>query len=209
MFKRHEVKLISNPTCNREVTDLESSDFKYYDKDGFELNMAERKFYAAVNYPLINCLNHVCWQEPWFTLEDNKSGLILDHAMFLCRASYSDEALKQLHVLKEQIPTASYLIKTRSKWGYDFALDAVRDGETFEVIHVEYDNLDYERFANSFISFEYMVRHTDWSDAADRIWAQRDQWEVLTGFEQNNWKAKYLIGWSKAEYTEKSLKESK
>ena len=209
MFKRQDITLLSNPSCSKEVADLDVSDFKYYDKDGFELNVAERKFYSAMKYPLVDCLNHICWQEPWFTLEDNNKGLILDHCMFLSRASYIDAALRQLSILKETVPLASYLIKTRTKWGFDFALDAVRDGEVFEVLHIEYDHLDYEKFTNSFLSFDYTVRHTDWSDAADKIWAQRQVWQNLTGFEQNNWKAKYLIGWGKAEYTEKSLKETK
>jgi hypothetical protein len=207
MFKRQEIRLTSNPACNNPVEDLTSDDFRYYDKDGFELNIAERKFYSANNLPLIDCLNHICWQQPWFLLEHNNSGLILDHCMFLCRANYEGAARQQLEKLSQEIPLARYLLNTRVKWGYDFALDAVRGNEPFEVLHVEYDNLDYERFTNNFISFDYLIRHTDWNDAADRIWQQRDQWQHLVGFEQNNWKAKYLVGWNKAEHTEKSVKE--
>lgn len=207
MFKRQEIRLTSNPACYNPVTDLSTEDFLYYDKDGFELNIAERKFYSASKLPLIDCLNHICWQQPWFLLENNNSGLILDHCMFLCRAIYEGAARQQLEKISKEIPRARYLLNTRVKWGYDFALDAVRDNEPFEVLHVEYDHLDYERFTSNFISFDYLVRHTDWADAADSIWAQRDQWQHLIGFEQNNWKAKYLIGWNKAEHTEKSVKE--
>ena len=206
MFKRHDVTIMSNPVCLNAVVDINQQDFQYYDKDGFELNLAEQKFYAAMGYP-INChiLNHTCWQEPWFELESDELGLILDHSMFLCRCNYAGDALSQLEKLKNLIPTADYLSKTKPKWGFDFALDAVNEGTIFEVLHVEFDHRNFEQFRNHMISFEWMVRHTDWSDAANRIWNHRDQWQYLKGFAQNDWKAEYLLGWRKCEYTEKAV----
>lgn len=205
MFKRLDILLMSNPVCSKAVNNLEQDNFSYYDKDGFELNIAEQKFYSAMNYPINHpILNHTCWQQPWFKLEDNISDLILDHSMFLCRCNYADQALSQLTQIKKQVPLADYLIRTKAKWGYDFALDAVRDDQVFEVLHVEYDHRDYDVFSDSMLRFDYHVRHTDWKDAATRVWQQRHLWEGLTGFEQNHWKAKFLLGWSKSEYTEKA-----
>ena len=206
MFRRHNVTLLSNPSCEYTVDHLSTSDFQYYDKDGFELNLAEQKFYRAmdfpINYPL---LNHTCWQQPWFELERNDLDLILDHSMFLCRCSYERDAAEQLKKLKDSVPFADYLLRTKRKWGYDFALDAVREGTTFEVIHVEYDHNDFDYFRNHMLNFEWIVRHTDWQNAADRIWSQRDKWQHLKGFDQNHWKADYLLGWNKSEYTEKAV----
>lgn len=206
MFKRHDVNVRSNPACTKLVEGLDSQDFSYYDKDGFELNQAERKFYHAMNFPINHpILNHCCWQEPWFELMHYKDELILDHSMFLCRCNYEEAALEQLKEFKNHTPYADLLIKTRVKWGFDFALDAVHNGEIFEVIHIEYDHYDYERFRNRMLHFDHIVRHTDWRDAANNVWQNRHQWQHLQGFDQNNWKAKYLIGWTKAEYTEKSI----
>lgn len=207
MFRRRDVTLMSNPVCTRSVENLNPEDFQFYDKDGFELNIAERKFYAAMGYPIDHpILNHHCWQEPWFELEKNVVNLILDHSMFLCRCNYEKEAENQLNGLKKVFPTAGYLLRSRRKWGFDFALDAVSDdGTVFEVLHVEYDNYEFENFKNRMIMFEWTVRHTDWDDAAKRIWSQRDSWQHLQGFDQNNWKARYLIGWTKAEFTEKTV----
>ena len=206
MFKRHEVTIMSNPVCQNAVDDINLEDFCYYDKDGFELNLAEQKFYRAMGFPIhYPLLNHTCWQEPWFELESTVEDLILDHSMFLCRAAYSGQAQSQLEKLKHKNPQADYLLRTRIKWGYDFALDAVRDGHTFEVLHVEYDHTEFNHFRSRMIQFDWKVRHTDWQDAADRVWSQRDQWQHLKGFDQNHWKAEYLLGWSKAEYTEKSV----
>ena len=207
MFKRHQVTLMSNPSCFKPISDINENDFRYYDKDGFELNLAEQKFYSAMNFPIDEpILNHRCWQEPWFELEKDTVNLILDHSMFLCRCDYNGAASEQLRQLKEQYPLADLLLRSKRKWGFDFALDAVaEDGTVFEVLHVEYDHNDYEYFKNRMIEFEWTVRHTDWCDAAVRIWNQRDQWQNLKGFDQNHWKANYLIGWHKSEFTEKSI----
>lgn len=209
MFKRFDVTILSNPVCNKSVDNLEQQDFSYYDKDGFELNIAEQKFYSAMKYPIQhNILNHRCWQEPWFELDDknNKSSLVLDHSMILHRCQYFGEALEQLTEIKKVTPTADYLMKTQAKWGFDFALDAVsEDGTTFEVLHIEYDSTDYETFKNHMISMEFEIRHKDWNDCARRVWQERDKWQYLKGFKQNDWKAEFLLGWSKAEYTEKAV----
>jgi hypothetical protein len=196
---------MSNPVCIISA-DVDGQDFRYYDKDGFELNKAEQKYYKANDLPVIDCLNHLCWQEPWFELESRVENLILDHSMFLCRASYEDAAREQLLKLKSSIPAADLLLRTKQKWGFDFALDAVSpDGTVYEVLHVEYDHYDYDRFKEEIILFDYKIRHTDWQDSAMLIWHKRDEWQNLKGYEQNHWKSRYLIGWDKAEYTEKSL----
>lgn len=197
---------MSNPSCYQAVDNIETKDFQYYDKDGFELNLAEQKYYAAMKYPIHHpILNHTCWQEPWFELEQLNQDLILDHSMFLCRCGYNGAANEQLQQLKKQTPLADYLLNTKTKWGFDFALDAVRNDTMFEVLHVEFDHNSYETFHNRMIQFDWTVRHTDWYDAADRVWAQRDQWQQLKGFDQNHWKAEYLLGWKKSEYTEKAV----
>lgn len=207
MFRRHQVTLMSNPCCDKFAEGLVAEDFCYYDKDGFELNQAEQKFYRSMNFPIDSqILNHACWQEPWFELEHHDDNLILDHSMFLCRCNYEREAEEQLKILKQTVPLADFLLKTRRKWGFDFALDAVADdGTAYEVLHVEYDNCDYDTFKNRMINFEWTVRHTDWKDVASKVWDSRDQWGNLQGFAQNDWKAKYILGWNKSEYTEKTV----
>ena len=126
--------------------------------------------------------------------------------MFLCRAAYAGEALNQLGFLKSTIPTADLLIRTKQKWGFDFALDAIsEDGTVYEVLHVEYDNYDYQTFVEKMQWFDFVVRHTDWVDSAKKVWLHKKDWQNLRGFEQNHWKSQFLLGWSQAEYTEKSI----
>lgn len=206
MFKRLNVTLVGNPVCTQAVDTLLPEDFQYYDKDGFELNQAEQKFYRAMKHPVEGAiLNHSCYQEPWYFVNDDT--LILDHAMVMHRCSYHGDALEQLQSLASTSPQATYLINTKPKWGFDFALDAVDpDGNVYEVLHVEYDHRNFQVFRDRMLAFEITARHTDWKDAANSIHANKSQWENLKGFAQNHWKAKFLLGWELAEYTEKTTK---
>lgn len=207
MLKRSDVHIVSNPTCSEPLFEIIQDDFKFYDKDGFELNKAEQKFYNLMHHPINEpILNHSCWQETWFNLEDTDSVLILDHCMILHRCNYSGHAEYQLNKIKKDIAGASWLLNTKQKWGFDFALDALDpDGNTYEVLHVEYDSLDYDEFTKQMINFDFIIRHTDWFDAAIKINQHKDEWINLKSWEQNNWKSNFLIGWKKSEYTEKSL----
>lgn len=206
MFRRLDYNLHSDPVCSEPAENLTPEDFRYYDKDGFELCLAEQKYYQASGHVLNDCLNHLCCQQPWFQLIPGTAGLILDHALILHRCRYDGAARDQLRNFQAQMPQADWLLNTQAKWGFDFALDAVSEGGTmFEVLHIEYDHRDYHRFQDRLLVLEYQIRHTDWLHAAAQIWTKRESWQSLTGFEQNHWKAQFLLGWTKAEYTEKSL----
>lgn len=203
MLKRLDVQTLSHPVCYKPINFINLKDFLYYDKDGFELNQAEQNYYYKMNYPLNSCLNHMCFQQNWFISEIKD--IIIDHCLILHRCRYEDEALEQLNYLSKTIPQASLLANTRAKWGFDFALDSIdSEGNVFEVLHVEYDDYNYFKFNEKMISFDFKIRHTDWIDAASKIIQHKEEWANLKGFEQNHWKAKFLIGWNKAEYTEKS-----
>ena len=206
MFKRLDPYIISKAVCVNPVDGLTADDFQYFDIDGFELNKAEQKFYAAMNFPIhYPILNHVCWQVPWYECEiDN--GLYLDHAMLLQRCNYSGHAREQLEQLSHSIPQAQALLQVKQKWGYDFDLNAISpDGTIYEVLHVENDSTDYDRFSERKLVFEQTVKHTDWVDVAQQIWKHRDEWQHLKGFDQNHWKANFVLGWDKSEYLEKTI----
>lgn len=203
MLTVNPYSLYRDPCCTLAADNLVASDFFYYDKDGFELNLAERKYYQKQGIALHDCLNHICNQMPWFAIDSGE--LIIDHSIVLHRASYAGSAVDQLEQLKANIPFARYLINTKQKWGFDFALDACIDDQLFEVIHIEYDDRSYERFVDHLGSIEQTLLKIDWADAARMILSKKDQWQELAGYEQNHWKSNYLIGWNKAEYTEKAV----
>lgn len=208
MFKRFDVFAKSDPFCRNTVDEIVKEDFRYFDKDGFELNIAEQKFYSAMGYPIHNrILNHCCWQETWFELESKTQGLLLDHCMLLHRCGYSGNAKDQLEQLSESIPEAKLLLQIKPKWGFDFDLNGIApDGTIFEILHVEFDTRNYDHFCNRVIMFDYTIRHTNWHRVRDDVWSKREEWQDLKGFDQNHWKAKFVLGWDRAESIEKSIK---
>ena len=206
MFTRINVPLVQDPKCTQALTFTPNKqDFRYYDKDGFELCQAELKYYELEGHPVDQpILNHRLWQEEWLTIDH--PSLHLDHAMILHRCSYEDEAQEQLFKLKRTIPQADLLLRTKQQWGYDFDLDAIGpNGEIFEVLHIEMDFNDFNNFEAKLYDFEDRLDQIDWEHAAERIWSMKDQWQHLKGFSQNDWKAKYLLGQEKSEYTEKAV----
>lgn len=196
-----DVMLPRDAVCNQLVSNLIATDFLYYDKDGFELNKAEQKYYEAMGYPVdTTILNHCCWQQNWIVSDTE----LIDHSIVLCRCHYTGDARNQLKQLIKIYPFADYLLQTKAQWGLDFSLDAVRDQTTFEVIHCEIDNRDYDQFCEEKSILERTLVNMDWGDAATRVWNNKSEWIHLKGFDQNHWKAKYLLGWNKAERIEKS-----
>jgi hypothetical protein len=203
MFQSCNVQMIELPVCDK-IAQVKGTDFLYYDKDGFELNVAEQKYYRAKGYPINDTLNHKCWQEDWFTIQSQS--LMFDHCMILHRCSYGGEAREQLMSKASVSPRAQLLLQTRAKWGYDFALDCVSPtGEIYEVIHVEQDSTDFSDFMERKNRFEQIVLSLDWNNVALRVWQNKHEWMHLKGFEQNNWKSKFILGWEKAESIEKCV----
>lgn len=184
---------------------LDTKNVWYYDKDGFELTKLEQEFYKVSGFGIFlnDCLNHCCWQEPWFELSDNN--FILDHSLVLHRCSFTGDARQQLLESVKKVPRLSYLLKSLSKWGLDFNLDYIdNEGKLTEVIHIEVDMKNYHDFLQRKEELENFVLSTDWKHVYKFLDLNRNKWECLVGFEQNDWKARQL-GFKKAEITHKAI----
>lgn len=204
MLYRNSATVRRDLVCDRLCLDLHREDFLYYDKDGFELNRAEQKYYRIMGFKLDQCLNHNAYTKNWYVSQDPK--LIVDHSLILYRCEYVGDARKQLAVLKPCVPQASLLEQTRAKWGFDFALDSTDSkNNIYEVLHIEYDTNFFDKFEQELNTVQEKIDSIDWLDAAERILTHRGQWQTLRGFEQNNWKARYLLNWTRAEFTEKTI----
>jgi len=204
MLCSESVQLRENLICDRLCLDLHKRDFAYYDKDGFELNLAEQKYYRIMGHKLAHCLNHETFAYTWYTSSDPR--LIIDHSLILYRCEYRGDARRQLECLKPCVPQASLLLNSQPKWGFDFALDSIdSNGDVYEVLHIEYDNKNFAAFEQELNTIQERIDQIDWLDAAATILQQRNQWQSLTGFEQNDWKARRLLGWRRAESTQKTI----
>lgn len=198
--------LDSDPNITEKIDEssLYREGFNFYDKDGFELCIAEQAYYRHNKIELDPCLNHMCCQQKW--LEIGQPSIFLDHAIILHRFKYEEEAKSQLLKMQKTIPQAGWLLQTKQKWGFDIAIDSCSDYDImYEVLHIEYDSYNFDQFLEKKEYTHEQIVRTDWRQAALQIWAHKDEWIHLKGFQQNHWKAKYLFNWNLAEYTEKSV----
>ncbi len=192
-----------NITCTQSA-DLKAADFRWYDKDGFELCSAEKKLYSAMNFPLTECLYHLCWQDPWMDIKH--PNLMLDHCMLLHRCDFADAAENEIVNLIPENPKAQLLLKSKKKWGFDFALDYIDESNNiWEVVHIEWDSYNFNEILDMKESIQEKILSLDWESISKHIIARESEWSILEGFKQNDWKAREIFGWTFAERTLKSL----
>ena len=175
---------------------------RYFDNDGFELSELEKEYYKANNVILNNCLNHLADQQDWFKCEDNN--FFIDHSILVQRWQFVDKAREQISCKKTELPLLNKYLKLVPKWGIDFALEYYRDDIALEVIHIELDYRDYDSAVVGKRYVEEMILDTDWQHFVESLLNNKDQWQYLTGMEQNDWKAVHW-GLQKAEKTYKAF----
>jgi hypothetical protein len=143
-----------------------------FDREGYELLPIEQEYYKANGITLHreDVLAHESGQTqawfarscPWITQVQKHPNLYLDHAIVVSRPSFEGEALKQLKHQAQYRPELLKLINTRAKWGHDFCLDWIDEHSVTEVIHWEWDFLDFNDFQNHRLQMENLIQNTNW-----------------------------------------------
>ncbi len=162
-----------------------------FDTNGYDLTELEQD-YAEVNTPVSAHRYKKALKYDWFKSEVSIEGAHINHALLFERKSYSGDALMQLKNWSNQLPLVNKLIKIRSKWGIDLAIDYVdKDGDAFEVFHYEWDDFDFEKVLEMKENIEQFALRTDWDDAARQLIKRRSEWASLPFFEQSDWKCNF------------------
>lgn len=203
---------VFNPhiTCTKRVPDvvdgvssIDDEDWTWFDKDGFELSVAEQKFYREMGFPLTSCLYNNAYHVPWFKDVGMVDGIRVDHSVLIHRANFKDDALAQ--ILENPVPVAQWLAVANRKWGLDLAIDHhMPEQPPIEVLHIEVDSYDFRDIVSLQKELEAWVAKQDWLVHAEMVRRMEDTWRPLEGYAQNDWKAKRILGWDKAEYTLKA-----
>jgi hypothetical protein len=171
-----------------------ASDLDLFDQNGYDLTELEKHF-ASSN--IAGADSHRCHRtalkQPWFTQGVTVEGAHLNHSLLFERKGYSGAALEQLKHWANKLPLVNKVIALRPKWGLDFSMDYVdRQGNTFEILHWEYDGFDYDEIDTVRRIIEPVLQDIDWQDAGQQILAHKEQWHHLDFFAQSNWKCDYF-----------------
>lgn len=191
-------KFDSNPYWTKPIKDAyffpRPSQVDLFDQNGYDLTYLEQVF-ASFNNGLVleHRAHRAAIKRPWFKQAMKLEGGILNHSLLFERKGYQDEALAQIKFWAIKYPILHKVASIRPKWGLDFSIDYVdRQGNTFEILHWEYDGFAYEEIQAVKQEVEPILDSIDWDDAGKQILAKKSQWHHLGFFEQSDWKCNYF-----------------
>jgi hypothetical protein len=170
-------------------------DLDLFDQNGYDLTMLEQKFALVNDTEIHKHRNHrTAIKMPWF-VESTESieGPHLNHSLLFERKSYAGLARQQLEAWAVELPLLYKILAMRPKWGLDFSMDyADRAGNSFEILHWEYDGFSYEEIEDIRAKIEPILSSIDWVDAAQSMLASKAEWHHLDFFAQSDWKCNYF-----------------
>ena len=170
-------------------------DLDLFDQNGYDLTVLEQKF-ALVNDTQIHShrSHRTAIKNPWFVESvECIEGPHLNHSLLFERKGYAGTAKEQLETWATELPLLYKILAMRPKWGLDFSVDyADRAGNSFEVLHWEYDGFSYEEIEDVRAKIEPILLAIDWVDAAQCILASKAEWHHLDFFAQSDWKCNYF-----------------
>jgi hypothetical protein len=170
-------------------------DLDLFDQNGYDLTVLEQKFALANDTEILNHRSHrTAIKMPWFVESTERiEGPHLNHSLLFERKGYAGEARQQLEAWAVELPLLHKILAMRPKWGLDFSIDyADRAGNSFEVLHWEYDGFSYEEIEDVRTKIEPKLSGIDWDDAAQSILANKSEWHHLDFFAQSDWKCNYF-----------------
>ena len=167
-----------------------------FDQNGYRLTELEQ-YYAIANHSETQAHRHeIVLRKDWLYLPSQSlpfDGPHLNHAFLFERKGYSGEALSQLKFHAKTNFLLHKLINIRPKWGIDFSLDYTdQSGNSFEVLHYEYDGFDYDEISDKKKTCEDVFLNTDWDFSAQYLLNHKSQWHHLDFFAQSAWKCNYF-----------------
>ncbi len=169
-------------------------DLALFDQNGYDLTELE-KHYASSNCagPDSHRCHRTALKLPWFVQDYAIEGPVLNHSLLFERKAYTGQALEQLKMWARDLLLIHKLLAMRPKWGLDFSMDYVdRAGNSFEVLHWEWDSFNYEEVLKVKEYVELKLSSIDWNDAAAQILFRKDEWHSLDFFAQSDWKCNYF-----------------
>jgi hypothetical protein len=92
--------------------------------------------------------------------------------------------------MSKQYPKLQKMINIKPKYGLDFAIDWIDDGQIIEMFHIELDSRDYDMFIDTVKKLQVFIEATDWSSKGEELVSQKSEWMKLDEYEQAVYKAR-------------------
>lgn len=180
------------PVVVEEALPYETPDL--FDQNGYDLCLVEKMFCSANDGSYQSHRRHrAAIRQTWMTQPYKIEGAVLNHALLFERKGYTGRALEQLHRWAKIYPAYYRLINIKPKWGLDFSMDYYdREGNTFEVLHWEYDGFDFNEIQDKRLEVEESLVRMDWDAAAKEILKLKDHWYHLDFFAQSEYKCNFF-----------------
>ena len=182
----------SNPITSTKRLHYYTSDL--FDQNGYDLSPIEQ-LYARRNDARVEThrVHRLVLRKAWMEQTFKEEGAVLNHALLFERKAYDGLALEQIKQWAKEQPAYYKLANIRAKWGLDFSMDYYdREGNTFEVLHWEYDCFDCNEANEKKQEVEQRLVSIDWDDAAKEILKRKDEWFNLDFFKQSDYKCNYF-----------------
>ncbi len=191
-----------NPYWDKPIIDnpenifINPDNLGLFDQNGYRLTELEQFFAIANDTEIQNHRYEMALRTDWMFNPDQSlpfDGPYLNHAFLFERKGYVGEALSQLEFFAKTNFLLYKLINIRPKWGIDFSMDyADQSGNTFEILHYEYDSFDYNEINDKKKTCEEKFLDTDWDFAAQHLMRHKSEWHNLDFFAQSAWKCNYF-----------------
>ena len=180
------------PILGDDVPPYDTPDL--FDQNGYDLCLVEKMFANANNGYYEGHRSHrAAVRQAWIAQPYKEEGAVLNHALLFERKGYSGRALEQLQGWAKIYPAYYRLINIKPKWGLDFSMDYYdREGNTFEVLHWEYDGFDFNEIQDKKLEVEETLVRMDWDAAAKEILKLKDHWYHLDFFAQSDYKCNFF-----------------
>lgn len=182
----------TNPISNNYIPKI--NDLGLFDQNGYDLSPLELKYSQANYCPTKKHRTHrTAIKNNWFIQKPVRQGAHLNHSLLFERKAYQGLALEQLKSWAKDLPLLHKVIAMHPKWGLDFSMDyADSSGNSFEVLHWEWDSFDYHQVLAIKERMEPVLLSIDWEDGAKKLLARKNEWHSLDFFGQSDYKCNYF-----------------
>ena len=178
LFQKNNIKIIKDLLLDKPLQEWNDWNLDFFDREGYQLNKIEKAFHE-VNDVFIHTEDRMARRvsensldvvlQHWFTQIKDHPNIFIDHAHILHRFGFAGDALDQLINESNVYPKLNKLVFTKPKYGLDFAIDWIDEGQVVELFHIEMDVRDYNKFKDIVEKLEMFIQSTDWNHAAKKF----------------------------------------